>query len=218
MRSDIGTRRLQAANVSYDYACPYCYIGETRLEHAIEELGLGEQVELSMKAFELDPNAPKDVVSDTPSHFAQKYRLSLGGAKERIKGISQLGRDLGIDFRYATAQYSNTFGAHSLTKFAHSKGNSAIEKLLFDAYFTRNEVLSDHDVLVALAIEAGLDPDEAREVLESDAFADEVRADEILAYKLGVTDVPFFLIDDKLAIPGTLDDEGFRQDLTRVMR
>lgn len=200
-----------------DYACPYCYIGETCLEHAIEELGLGEQVELSMKAFELDPNTPKDVVSDTPTRFAQKYRLSLEGAKERIEGISKLGRKLGIDFRYATTQYSNTFDAHRLTKFAHSKGNTAIEKLLFDAYFTRNEVLADHDVLVALAAEAGFDADEAREVLESDAFTDEVRADEALAYQLGVTGVPFFLIDGKLAIPGTLDDEGFRQVLKRAL-
>lgn len=199
-----------------DYACPYCYIGETRLKNAIEELGIGDDVELEMHAFELDQSAPKEVTGDTLNRFARKYRLSLDAAAERIEDISELGRDLGIDFKYATTLYSNTFDAHRLTKWAHTKGNTAIEKLLFDAYFTKNEVLADHDVLVRIAEEAGLDPQEAAEVLATDAFADEVRADEAESRALGVTGVPFFVIDGKVAIPGAMSQDAFKKALEQV--
>lgn len=169
-----------------------------------------------MHAFELDPSAPAEVTGDTLNRFARKYRLSLDAAAERIEDISELGRDLGIDFKYASALYSNTFDAHRLTKWAHTKGNTAIEKLLFDAYFTKNEVLADHDVLVRIAEEAGLDPQEAAEVLATDAFADEVRADEAESRALGVTGVPFFVIDGKVAIPGAMSQDAFKKALEQV--
>lgn len=200
-----------------DYACPYCYIGETRLENAIAELGIGDDVELEMHAFELDSSAPAEVAGDTLNRFARKYRLSLDEAAERIEGISELGRDLGIDFRYATTLYSNTFDAHRLTKWAHTKGNTAIEKLLFDAYFTKNEVLADHEVLLNIAEEAGLNRAEAAEVLESDAFAEEVRADEAESRALGVTGVPFFVIDGKVAIPGAMSQDAFKKALEQTL-
>ena len=75
-----------------DFACPYCYIGETRLQKAIEELGLQDDVRVDFRAFELDPTAPKEVSTNTPERFAAKYRLSLEGAKKQIEEISQLGR------------------------------------------------------------------------------------------------------------------------------
>lgn len=200
-----------------DYACPYCYIGETRLKNAIDELGLDDEVELEMRAFELDPTAPAEVTGDTLHRFARKYGLSLDEAAERIEEISAQGRELGIDFRYATTLNSNTFDAHRLTKYAHNVGNTSIEKLLFDAYFTKNLVLADHDVLLRIAEEAGLDLEAAKGVLNTDAYADEVRADEAASRALGVTGVPFFVIDGKLAIPGALPTDAFKQALTKAL-
>ena len=107
-----------------DYACPYCYIGEKRLETAIEELGLGvNDIEVEMKAFELDPNASYEVVSRTDERFAVKYGLTVNAARERIEGISLLGRREGIDFKYIDTQYTNMLDAHRLTKLVASKGN-----------------------------------------------------------------------------------------------
>ena len=106
-----------------DYACPYCYIGEKRLETAIEELGLKEDIDIEMRAFELDPNASYEVVSRTDERFAVKYGLTLDMARRQIEKISILGKNEGIDFKYIDTQYTNMLDAHRLTKLVASKGN-----------------------------------------------------------------------------------------------
>ena len=203
-----------------DYACPYCYIGEKRLETAIEELGLGvNDIEVEMKAFELDPNASYEVVSKTDERFAVKYGLTLNAARERIEGISLLGRREGIDFRYADTQYTNMLDAHRLTKLVASKGNkentNKVIHLLFDAYFTRNLKLADRNVLSDIARQVGIEEDELNKTLDSDDFIDDVRFDENEAYKLGVHGVPYFVIDDKYVISGAQTKEGIKQTILK---
>ncbi|MBD5201495.1 MAG: DsbA family oxidoreductase [Bacteroidales bacterium] len=205
-----------------DFACPYCYIGETRLQKAIEELGLQDDVRVDFRAFELDPTAPKEVTTNTPERFAAKYRLSLEGAKKQIEEISQLGRELGIDFRYATTQYSNTRDAHRLMKLAEAKYDrdtvGRLNEALFAAYFTENLVLSDHEVLLAKGVEAGMDEKEIREVLESDKYDDEVRLDEREAAMRGVRGVPYIDFGGHFAVPGAMTVEGFRSALERELK
>ena len=205
-----------------DFACPYCYIGETRLEKAIEEKGLKDHVTIDYRAFELDPTAPKEVTTTTPERFAMKYRMSIADAEKQIEGISAQGRADGIDFRYATTNYSNTFDAHRLMKLAESKGDRALvdrlNKLLFDAYFTKNLVLADREVLLAVGREAGLDEKEAAEVLDSERFADDVRFDEREAGMRGVRGVPYMVFNGEFAIPGAMSVEGFKDALDRAER
>ena len=185
-----------------DYACPYCYIGETRLKNAIASLGIEDDVEVEMRAFELNPDAPREVVGPTLDRFAAKYGLSKEAAAERIEGISQMGRDEGIEFNYATTLNTNMLDAHRLTKLAHSLGNTSFESLCYEAYFVKNEVMADHGVLRRLAAEAGLPAADAERVLASDEYEDEVRADERDAYAMGVHAVPFFVVNGKYAIAG----------------
>ncbi len=205
-----------------DYACPYCYIGEKRLETAIEELGLGvNDIEVEMKAFELDPNASYEVVSKTDERFAVKYGLTLNAARERIEGISLLGRREGIDFRYADTQYTNMLDAHRLTKLVASKGNKEntqkVIHLLFDAYFTKNLKLADRSVLSDIARQVGIEEDELNKTLDSDDFIDDVRFDENEAYKLGVHGVPYFVIDDKYVIGGCQTKSGIKQTILKAL-
>lgn len=205
-----------------DFACPYCYIGETRLEKAIEQLGVKDDVQIDYRAFELNPEASKEVETTTPERFAQKYRLSLDGAKEQIEQISSLGRELGIDFNYATTQYSNTRDAHRLMKLAEAKYDRAtvarLNELLFKAYFVENLVLADHKVLMDKALEAGMKEDEVKEVLESDKYDDEVRFDEREAYMRGVHGVPYIVFNGEFAVPGALTTEGFESAIRRTMK
>lgn len=205
-----------------DFACPYCYIGEERLQKAIEELGLTNDVQVDFRAFELDPTAPKEVTTTTPERFAKKYGLSLEDAKKQIEEISRLGREVGIDFRYATTLYSNTRDAHRLMKLAEAKYDRAtVEKLneaLFAAYFTENLVLADHKVLLEKAISVGMNADEVKEVLESDKYDDEVRFDEREAAMRGVRGVPYIVFDGDFAVPGAMTVDGFKSALERALR
>ena len=205
-----------------DFACPYCYIGETRMQNAIAELGIADQVAIDFRAFELDPNAPMEVVSSTPERFAMKYRLSLEGAKEQIEQISSLGRELGIDFRYATTQYSNTRDAHRLMKLAEAKYDrettGRLNEALFKAYFVENLVLADHKVLLDKAVGAGMKEADVKEVLESNMYDDEVRFDEREAMMRGVHGVPYFVINGGFAIPGAMSTDGFKSALLRELK
>lgn len=205
-----------------DFACPYCYIGETRLEKAIEELGMTDSVQIDYRAFELDPTAPQEVTTTTPERFAVKYRLSVPDAEKQIEQISSLGRELGIDFRYATTKYSNTFDAHRLMKLAEAKYDRAtvgkLNKLLFDAYFTKNLVLADSDVLVSVAKEAGMNEEEVKEMLRGDSYADNVRYDEREAQMRGVRGVPYMVFNGEFAVPGAMTVDGMKSALERANR
>lgn len=205
-----------------DFACPYCYIGETRLQNAIEELGLTEDVKVDFRAFELDPTASKEVVSTTPERFAKKYRLTLEGAKQQIEQISELGRELGIDFRYATTRYTNTRDAHRLMKLAEAKYDRGtvgrLNEALFAAYFTENLVLSDHEVLKAKAVAAGMNEEDVKAVLESDMYDDEVRFDEREAMMRGVHGVPYIVFNGGFAVPGAMSTEAFKSALQRELK
>ena len=205
-----------------DFACPYCYIGETRLQKAIDEMGLTDEVVVDFRAFELDPNAPKEVTTTTPERFAYKYRLSVPDAEKQIEQISQLGRELGIDFRYSTTQYSNTRDAHRLMKLAEDKYDRAtvgrLNEALFADYFTRNLVHADHKVLLDTAVSVGMNADEVKAVLESDKYDDEVRFDEREAAMRGVHGVPYLVFNGGFAVPGAMSVDAFKDVLTRELK
>ena len=199
-----------------DYACPFCYIGEKRLARALEEVG-DKNISVEFKSFELDPEASRNVESSTPERFALKYGLSLPAAKERIEQISLMGRREGIDFRYATTRYTNTFDALRLTKLAQERGHDEIITKLFDAYFTKNLVLSDFAVLKKIAVECGLDGEEVDEVLNSERYAEDVRADEIQAAQLGIHGVPYFVIGGKYGLSGAQPVEILKRAITDAL-
>ena len=113
-----------------------------------------------------------------------------------------MGRAEGIDFRYATTRYTNTFDALRLTKFAQANGHDEIVTKFFDAYFTKNLELSDHAVLKKIAVECNLDGAEVDAVLNSDRYAENVRADEYLAARLGIHAVPYFVVGGKYGLSG----------------
>ena len=203
-----------------DYACPYCYIGETHLKKAIGNLDLTGRVEIEMLAFELDPGASRTYTGATVDRFAKKYGLSLAGAQERIDGISQMGREAGLDFRYAETRYTNTFDAHRLTKLAQQKDAALaarLEERFYRAYFTESLELADHAVLKRIAVEEGLDEKDVDDVLNTDQYADDVRLDEREAQRNGVHAVPYFIIGNKYTIPGAMPVEAMERVLKNVM-
>ena len=201
-----------------DYACPFCYIGERRLQKALRLLGILESTKIIFKSFELDPTASRTVVSTTVERFAHKYGLSKARAQANIEQISELGRQEGIDFRYITTRYTNTFDALRLTKYAQANGKDEIIEKLFAAYFTQNLELADHKVLVNIACECGLEEAKVREILQSEDYASEVRQDENEAAMLGIHGVPYFLINDQYTHSGAVPTDLLRQNLEEILQ
>ena len=203
-----------------DYACPYCYIGEARLKKAIAQLPELTDVEIEMKAFQLDPSAGIHAEGDTQTRFAHKYGISMQEAGKTIEQISEMGRSEGIDFRYASTLFTNTMDAHRLTKLAASKGNQklteAVIERLFAAYFTENKELADKDLLQKIGEECGLDAAEVKEVLDSDKYQDEVILDEREASLHGIHAVPFFVVG-KYGISGAQSVEGMKATIMKVL-
>jgi len=208
-------------NITYwsDYACPFCYIGETRLEKALKELDLTNVTELKMKAFELDPDASSNEHIPIDVRLAKKYGMPLEIARAQLNRMCKLGQEEGIDFKYGSAIYTNMLDAHRLTKFVESKGKdvSKIIHLLFDAYYTRNVRLADREVLLDLAEKVDLDKQEVITMLDSKDFVKEVRRDEMEAYKMGVHGVPFFVINGKYTINGCESISKMKQVITDAL-
>lgn len=196
-----------------DYACPYCYIGETNLRHALDELGVSYEME--MMAFELNPYAQKSAGGDIVAMFAAKYRLSLEDAKKRVESINEMARAAGLEIDYSKVFHTNTFDAHRLTKMAFEKGGAELAdrmaERLYKAYFADGLDVGDREVLIKLGTEAGIGAEEIKVMLEGKDFSDQVSLDERQAQMNRVSSVPCFVIEDTVAIPGAMPKEQFME-------
>ena len=200
-----------------DVVCPWCYLGTRRFEEAVARLE-GREVEVVHRAFELDPTVPQEGM-DLAEYLGRKF----GGAQRVAMTHDRLDRaagDVDVDFRWDGKRRINTFDAHRLAAWALDTAGPQVQndlhQRLFRAYFTDNRDLADHAVLAALAADAGLDPDRAAEVLASDAYADEVRADERQASELDIHAVPTFVIEGRWVIPGAQEIDTFVELLERA--
>ena len=201
-----------------DYVCPFCYIGKRRLELALEQFTYKQQVTISYKSYELDPNAPAESTMGIHAMLAAKYGMTIDEAKKANANVAAQAESVGLTFRFDNMVPTNTFDAHRLAKFAkkHEKENAMIE-ILFKAYFTDSERLANHNTLAKLAGQAGLNCKEVFEILEDPkAFADEVRSDEEMAKQMGIRGVPFFVFNQKYAVSGAQPMETFVSVLQKV--
>ncbi|MGG0741046.1 DsbA family oxidoreductase [Niallia taxi] len=201
-----------------DFVCPFCYIGKRRLEEAIAQFPGKAQVEVEFKSFELDPNAQTYSGTGINEALAKKYGMSIEEAKRANEGIGSQAAEVGLTFNFDEMKPTNTFDAHRLAKFAATVGKEKemTEKLLA-SYFTESKLISDHDVLVEIAQTAGIEKEETLAVLnDSTKYANDVRIDEALAQQMGVTGVPFFVINQKYSISGAQPTETFRRALQQV--
>lgn len=186
-----------------DIACPWCYIGKHRLDTALANFAHAEKVEVVWRSYQLDPGAPRVSEMNLNQILSEKHGFPSAQAVAMNDKMRQMGAKEGLAYRFDIARYGNSFDAHRLIHLARKHGlQSAMEDRLFAAYFGEGKALGDHDTLLALAIEAGLPEAEVRELLASDAFADQVRADTEEARRLNVRGVPFVVIDEKYALPG----------------
>ncbi|WP_227397189.1 DsbA family oxidoreductase [Jeotgalibacillus aurantiacus] len=200
-----------------DYVCPFCYIGKRKLEKALESFEHRDQVEVVYRSFQLDPNAPLNASEDMYTTLAKKYGMSYEQAVQMTEGVVQQAKEVGLDYDFSKMKRTNTMDAHRISHFAMEQGkDKELTELLLKAYFIEGKHLGEHEELLAIAAEAGLDRDEVKSVLESDRYADAVNADIQTASQIGVTGVPFFVLESKYAISGAQPDEVFAGALKQV--
>ncbi len=200
-----------------DYACPFCYIGKERLGTALEQFEHRQDIEVVYKSFELDPQAPREVDHDVHDMLSAKYGMSREQAIQMNRNLARQAEDTGLTFQFDTMKLTNTFDAHRLTQYAAQQGKmDKIAEELFRAYFTDSQHLGDHDTLLDLAERIGLDRQATAKMLEGDDFATQVRTDEDEARQLGITSVPFFVIDRKYAVSGAQSTDTFLQAVQKA--
>jgi predicted DsbA family dithiol-disulfide isomerase len=199
-----------------DIACPWCYVGKRRFEAALAAFEHRDEVSVTWRSFELDPAAPAQRTVDSASHLAEKYGMSRDEALARQRSLAEVAAGDGLDMRSDLARGGNTFDAHRLVQLAKAHGvQDAMKERLMLAYHTEGEPIGDHETLLRLALEVGLPGDEVRDVLASDRYAADVREDERTAVSLGISAVPFFVVDRRMGAAGAHPAEALGELLRR---
>jgi predicted DsbA family dithiol-disulfide isomerase len=200
-----------------DVVCPWCFIGKRRFEDALSRFPHAAGVHVVWRSFELDPSAPFSHGVDNAARLASKYGVSREEAEGMLERMTRVADDEGLAFRLDIARSGRTFDAHRLLHLAAEHGlQDALKEALLSAYQEKGEHIADPDVLTKVAIDAGLDEGAVRDVLASDRYADDVRADEREAHELGVQGVPFFVFDRRYAVSGAQSSDVLLEVLERA--
>lgn len=202
-----------------DVSCPWCAIGLNALEQALERVGPEVQATLHFQPFELNPSMPAEGQAIV-EHLTEKYGISAEQVAANTEAIRQRGAGVGFAFGLGKrSRIYNTFDAHRLLHWAGLQSAEAQRQLkhaLFKAYFTDGLSPGDHSVLLAAAASAGLDTDAARAVLDSDAYAYDVREQEAFYQQAGIRSVPAVILNDRHLISGGQPVEVFEQALRQI--
>ncbi len=209
-----------------DIACPWCYIGKVRFEKALEQYAHSGEVEVVWRSFELDPNAPRSNAPLNVDNLMIKYRQTREGVGEMMARASEQAASEGLEFDLESSRHANTLDAHRLVHAAAAGGTSgtadaAVEaghvmERLMRAQQSEGEDLSDHETLVRLTTEAGMDEGAARRVLSGDDFAAAVRSDEERARGFGISGVPYFVFDEQHGVSGAQPTALFLRALQQL--
>jgi predicted DsbA family dithiol-disulfide isomerase len=201
-------------DVVSDVVCPWCYLGEKRLEAALaEESG---PVVVRWRPYQLDPTIPQGGV-DRGEYMAKKFGKS-GRLQSIHDNLARLGAEVGVPFAFDRIERSpNTLDAHRLIRWSASAGvQERVVDRLFKAYFVEGRDIGDRTVLIEIAADCGLDAELVERFLAEDADADLVRQEIEQAQAMGVSGVPFFIFAGRIGVPGAQEPSVLRQAMTQA--
>jgi protein disulfide-isomerase len=194
-----------------DIMCPFCYIGKRHFEEALKQFPEADNTEVEWHSFQLDPTLPKPASDlNVYEYLAQRKGMSIQQSKAMHQNVVQMAANAGLNYDFDKTVVANSFDAHRLIQFAKTRGlGDEAEERLFKAYFTEGKDMCDTSTLLQLAKDIGLNETETKEVLNSNAYATEVKKDIEEASRIGVTGVPFFVFDRKYAVSGAQPSAAF---------
>ncbi|WP_434617248.1 DsbA family oxidoreductase [Arthrobacter sp. A5] len=200
-----------------DVVCPWCYIGKRRFETALAAFEHKADVEVQWRSYQLDPSLPEHYDGTELDYLSERKGMAPDNVRQMFGHVTEQAAAEGLSYDFDKAVVANSFKAHQLLHLAaaHGKGDDVKEALL-SAHFEHGEDIGSRDFLLHTGTAAGLPTGEITQMLETDKYADDVRADFDEARRLGVTGVPFFVIDRKYGISGAQPAELFGQALNEV--
>ncbi|EHH13755.1 DSBA oxidoreductase [Mesorhizobium amorphae CCNWGS0123] len=204
-------------DVVSDVVCPWCFIGQKRLDKAIAAAG-DIDVTVRWRPFQLDPTIPPE------GKDRREYMLAKFGSEQRIREIhariEPLGEAEGIRFAFGAIKVApNTLDAHRVIRWAGAAGDAVQNRLvrrLFQLNFEEGANIGDHGVLFEAAREAGMDASVVETLLPTDADVEAVRTEIVTASRMGITGVPCFLLEGKYAVMGAQDAETIADAIRQV--
>jgi predicted DsbA family dithiol-disulfide isomerase len=196
-----------------DVVCPWCYVGKRRFEKALAAFEHRDEVQVTWRSFELDPHAAREREGSPAEHLARKYGMSVEQAESMNEQMTALAASEGLEYHLDRTRGGNSFDAHRLIHLAAEHGlQDAMQERLMRAYFTEGEAIGDPDTLGTLATELRVDP----AGLDDNAYAEDVRADEVLAARIGISGVPYFVLDRRYGVSGAQPSELLLQALAQA--
>ncbi len=203
-----------------DIACPWCAVGLGALEQALHELKDEVKAELHFQPFELNPHMPEGG-EDLVEHLGKKYGSSAEQQAQMYQNIKARGAEVGFEFHpTGRGRIFNTFDAHRLLHWAEVEGQEGdqlrLKKAFLQAYQGQGEVIESHEVLLNIVQGIGMDKVAAKAVLDSNTFAEEVRAKENFYTSAGIHSVPAVIINDRHLISGGQPAQVFAQALRDI--
>ncbi|WP_066218405.1 DsbA family oxidoreductase [Formosa haliotis] len=202
-----------------DVVCPWCTIGYKRLEKAISELGIENEVDITWQPFELNPNMPKEG-QNVHDHIEEKYGSTLEQQKHSQQIMTEAGAELGFTFDYFDdMRMVNTFQAHILLEYAKDSGKqTALKMQLTKAFFSDRKDVSDREVLKQALQDVGLNAEEGLALLDNEEAQKNIREKEQYWKNMGVNSVPTIVFNRKSAVTGAQPVNVFKQVLNEVLK
>lgn len=200
-----------------DIMCPFCYIGKRKFEKALEQFDHKDQVEISWKSFQLNPDMKTDPAKSINEYLAEAKGWSIEQAKEMNGRVTQMAKGVGLAYDFDKAVVANSFDAHRLIQLAKTKNKGDLaEEHLFKAYFTEGKNIADHSTLMEIGVSIGLNAEDVKQMLEGNKYAQNVKEDIDESQQIGVRGVPFFVFNRKYAVSGAQESDTFLEVLQKA--
>lgn len=198
-----------------DIVCPFCYIGKNIFAKFQEEAG--EEIEVIHRSYELDPNSSRTKSVNSVEGLAKKYGISIEEAKSRMSGVEEMARRENLPMNIFSTVGANTHDLHRLIYLAKETGkDGALLEAFYRAHFVDGIALNEREEVLKITASVGLNEEEVLEVLESDRYEEKIAEDRSLASSLGITGVPFFVVDGKYGVSGAQPKAIFHQILESI--
>lgn len=201
-----------------DFNCPFCYIGQAHLDKALKDtVGLTD-VEIEYNSYQLSPDAKYTEGESYIERLAKTKGSSTEEIRQMLAYTEDMANNAGLEIDHETMKHANTFDAHRVFQYAKNEnlGEEYFTRF-YKAHFAEGEILSDHDTIVRLASEVGLNKEKVEAILQDQMINQEAVTQEIaIAQTIGVQGVPFYVFNNKYGLSGAQPVETFKQVIETV--